>query len=128
MNNTSINSNGVANGFDSINLGEAPETYEFMIGGIDYGYFTMENFGGDIQIAAPYGVYMTAEDLDEAPSPTNTIYSRSDVVYSGYYYIIRPDSLHFAKLYILSISYSDSTTDIPFQWWLQTNPEVRTFR
>ena len=117
---------GVAQGYDAISVANGDgQMYDFYISPEYYGYFTVDNVSGNIRIYAPYGVYMTSENINIAPSEGYT-YGEEDL-YTGYYYIIRPDSLHYAKLYIESVLYSDTTANIYFQWWLQTQENVREF-
>jgi len=119
--------NGVAQGYDKISVAAGnEERYDFFISSGYYGYFTVNNISGIPMIYAPYGVYMTGEDLSTAPSE-GYVYAEQDLS-AGYYYIIRPDSLHYGKLYIESISYTDTSADINFQWWLQTQENVRDFQ
>lgn len=117
-------SNGVAQGYDNIYVVDGNEyRYDFSISAGYYGYFTIDNISGNLYISAPYGVYTSVnENLPTAPLEG---YTSGEELYSSHYYIIRPDSLYYGKLYIESISYSDTAADISFQWWLQTRENVR---
>ncbi len=116
-------SNGVDQGYDEITVADGDEQrYDFYISSEYYGYFIVDNISGNLRIFAPYGVYMTAENLTTAPLEG---YTSGEELYAGYYYIIRPDSLYYSKLYIESISYSDTAADVYFQWWLQTQENLR---
>ena len=118
--------NGVVQGYDEISVADGNEQrYDFYISSGYYGYFIVGNISGNIRIYAPYGVYMSSENINIAP-PEGYTYGEEDL-YAGYYYIIRPDSLYYAKIYIESVSYADTTADIYFQWWLQTRENVREF-
>jgi len=118
-------SDGVDQGYDRISVANGSgERYDFYIPPEYYGYFIVDNLSGNARISAPYGVYMTVEDLSAAPANG---YTSSDELITGYYYIIRPDSTYYAKLYIESIIYMDTLVDIYFQWYLQTKENVRAF-
>jgi len=118
-------SNGVVQGYDRISVADGNEQrYDFSISSGYYGYFIIDNISGNLYISAPYGVYTSVnENLPTAPSEG---YTSSEELYFSHYYIIRPDSLYYSKLYIESISYGD-TTAVSFQWWLQTQENVREF-
>lgn len=86
-----------------------------------YGYIEFYKYSSDVRIKAPYGIYVSAVDLDEAPEDSGNNYIKNEITFDfGKYYFFKPDSDVYGKMIKMEESGGD-TINLKFEFYIQTN-------
>ncbi len=119
---------GVISGADSLFAPKNSDAdFVFTKSGQHYGTFRLTAYVTNAVLKTPQGggIFRSSENLNEAPE---TGYSASEECGFYYYYMITDGDLHYAKVFIHTMSTNQDGIDIHFNWWLQTDAGDRNFK